>query len=98
MAFSLLYGGGTGGEGARWGKPTLPTGCWQVLLPHAPPHATQIDGEITASKIKENTGFGRLLPQNLICGSHQMTMNMPETQSILQQLLPSRKTKNGCRF
>lgn len=74
VAFSPLCGGGTGGEGPWWGEPTLPTGCRQDLHPHAPPHADQLNGELTASKTKASRGLGKL---SLIftCGRHQMMMN-----------------------
>ena len=82
-ALSPLCGRGTGGKGPWWGQPTLPTGCWQDLHPHIPPHANQLDGELTASKTKANTGLGRPVSQTLVYGRHQMMMNMPETQSLL---------------
>jgi len=56
---------------------------------HVPRHAGHLDGEPTEAKPKQI-----LLSQTLICRRHQMMMNLPEIQSLLQQLLPSRKKKN----
>lgn len=81
VASSPLCAKGTGGKEPWWAEPTFPTGCWH---PHTPPHDDQLDGELTASKTKADTGLGRLLSQTLVCGRHQMMMNMPETQSLLQ--------------
>lgn len=86
---SLLCGRGTGEEGPCWGEPTIPTSHRQDLYPHPPPHADQLDEELTASKSKANTGLGRLLPQTFICRRDQMKMNMTENRSFLQYLLPS---------
>lgn len=72
--------------------------CWQDPHPHAPPCTDQLNGDLTASKTKPNTGLGRLLSQNLGWKGHQMMMCAAETKSLSWQLLPCRRKRKGTNY